>query len=73
MNKKRVAEQEVLKGSTASGAYAEGLSVVEVQEWVAMLEQSEPMLLSEEDYNRLMDALELPPKRNETLKKAFKI
>lgn len=48
MNKKRGgAEQEVLKGLHTSGAHANGLSEVEIQEWA----------LSEEDYNRPIEAL----------------
>ncbi|UOE86915.1 DUF1778 domain-containing protein [Vibrio splendidus] len=71
MNKKRLTGEKLLESLIAYGVHADDLNEVDIQEWTAMLEQAEPILLSEEDYNRLIEALERPPKPNEALKKAF--
>ncbi len=71
MSKIQITEQALLDGLTADTAHADELSEIGLEQWTAMLKQAEPILLSKNDYNRLLEALERPPRANEALKKIF--
>lgn len=71
MSKIKITEQELLNGLTAYTAHADELSEIDLEEWTAMLKQAEPILLGEDDYNRLLEVLERSPQALEALKKVF--
>ena len=43
-----------------------------IEEWTSMLEQTEPMSLSQDDCTLLLEAIEREPRSIEALKNAFK-
>ncbi len=71
MSKIKITEQELLDGLTAYTAHADELSETDREEWTAMLKQAESILLNEDDYNRLLEVLERPPRALEALKMVF--
>ncbi len=61
MNKNKFTEGELLDDLTAYTAHADELSEVNIEEWTEMLNQVEPISLSDDEYEKFVSALNSDP------------
>lgn len=61
MNKNKFTEGELLDDLTAYTAHADELSEVNIEEWTEMLNQAEPISLSDDEYEKFVTALNSDP------------
>lgn len=74
MNMNRFTEGELLDSLTAYTAYADELNEANIEEWAEMLNQAEPISLSDDEYEKFVTALNSAPDLAalEGIKKLFK-
>jgi len=61
MNKNRFTEGDLLDSLTAYTAHADELNEVKIEEWTEMLNQAEPISLSDDEYEKFVTALNSAP------------
>ena len=61
MSKKRFTEDELLDSLTAYTTHADELSEINIEEWTEMLNQAEPISLSDDEYEKFVTALNSDP------------
>ncbi len=61
MNKNKFTEGELPDDLTAYTAHADELSEVNIKEWTEMLNQVEPISLSDDEYEKFVTALNSDP------------
>lgn len=74
MNKNRFTEGELLDSLTAYTAHADELNEANIEEWAEMLNQAEPISLSNDEYEKFVTTLNSAPDLAalEGIKKLFK-
>lgn len=65
-------EKLTKESQTSSTLPSEEHSEISTEEWTSMLDQTEPMSLSQDDCTQVLEAIEREPRSIEALKKAFK-
>ncbi|MDD9155584.1 hypothetical protein PVK64_05230 [Aliivibrio sp. S4TY2] len=61
MNKNRFTEGDLLDSLTAYTAHSDELNEVKIGEWTEMLNQAEPISLSDDEYEKFVTALNSDP------------